>query len=91
LKLGDLLWQATSSMTEWSTWQATLTLLSLLQGGRNADIQRAEPVAGLGFILLQWCYHPATIPLPDYDCFLSGLLSAIGVQLIGWSRSVVWL
>ena len=70
---------------------ATLTLLSLLQGGGNADVQRAEPVAGLGFILLQWCYNPATTPTPDYDCFLSGLLSAIGVQLIGWSRSVVCL
>ena len=71
--------------------QTTLTLLSLLQGGRNADVQRAEPVAGLGFILLQWCYNPATTPTPDYDCFLSGLLLAIGVQLIGWSRSVVWI
>ena len=73
------------------TRQTTLTLLSLLQGGGNADVQRAEPVARLGFILLQWCYNPATTPTPDYDCFLSGLLSAIGVQLIGWSRSVVWL
>ena len=52
------------------TRQSTLTLLSLLQGGRNADVQRAEPVAGLGFILLQWCYNPATTPTLDYDCFL---------------------
>jgi len=70
--------------------QSTLTLLSLLQGGGNADVQRAEPVAGLGFILLQWCYNPAT-PSIDSDSLLSGLKTAIGVQLIGWSRSVVWL
>ena len=25
------------------------------------------------------------------DCFLSGLLLAIAVQLFGWSRTVVWL
>jgi len=50
-----------------------------------------EPVARLGFILLQWCYNPATILHLDSDCFLSDLKTAIGVQLIGWSRLVVWL
>ena len=47
-----------------------------------------ELVARLGFIVLQWCYNPATILHPDSDCFLSDLLSAIGVQSFGYSRMV---
>ena len=62
------------------TRQTTLTLLSLLQGGGNADVQRAEPVAGLGFILLQWCYNPAT-RLRLYFEWIEN----------GYGRSVDWL
>jgi len=36
-------------------------------------------------------FAPIPAEIPDNDCFLSGLLSAIGVQLFGWSRSVVRL
>ena len=37
-------------------------------------------------MVLQPCY----IPLADSDYFLSCLLSAIGVQLFGYSRTFVW-
>ena len=62
------------------TRQTTLTLLSLLQGGGNADVQRAEPVARLGFILLQWCYNPATRQRQSFEWIENG-----------YRRSVDWL
>ena len=62
------------------TRQTTLTLLSLLQGGGNADVQRAEPVAPSGFILLQWCYNPATRLRLFFEWFA-----------FGYRRSVDWL